>query len=276
MWAWLEFRRVLFPSGHIPHRIAEQVGAPDANMFPTEPAKLLDAQPVAIPSARHRGIPRAVGLDCHHDPTVTLWVLDSEVEALSGCAVAGMHHQALGSQPERQVGDQRIQLGTWRHGVPFTIGCAQRVRVEWGLRGRLDAALCGIQKEVTQHEGTTGLEPGRIEVSRSEGGDDGHPAPSASDRDVESTLATLEVEWPKTVQHPAVGGLSIADREDDGVALVALDPLQVLDEEPLGTALVEEVADADAVGQGAAQGVLDPGRMLDAQRNNPQRLARTC
>ena len=129
------------------------------------------------------------------------------------------------------------------------------------------------EQEVPQHEGATGLEPRRVEISRGEGGDDGHPAASAGDRDVEAALATLEVERPETVQHPAVRGLAVADREDDRVSLVALDPLEVLDEEPLGGVLVEEVADVGA-DQGRAQREVDPGRMLDAERDDAERLAR--
>ena len=50
-------------------------------------------------------------------------------------------------------------------------------------------------------------------------------------------------ERAEPVEQPAVGVLAVADREDDRVAFVALDALQVLDEEPLLARLVEEVAE---------------------------------
>jgi len=69
-------------------------------------------------------------------------------------------------------------------------------------------------------------------------------------------------------------GLAVADREDDRVALVALDPLEVLDEEALVDVLVEEVADALGADQSDAQRLVDPGRVLDAERDDTERLRR--
>ena len=56
-------------------------------------------------------------------------------------------------------------------------------------------------------------------------------------------LAALDVERSEAVQDPAVGRLAVADRQDDGVAFVALYPLEVLDEEALVAIRVEVVCD---------------------------------
>jgi hypothetical protein len=63
-----------------------------------------------------------------------------------------------------------------------------------------------------------------------------------------------------------VGGLAVADREDDVVTLVALYALEVLDEERLGPVLVEErervvVEPTDRT----THGILDPRRVGDAR-----------
>ena len=91
----------------------------------------------------------------------------------------------------------------------------------------------------------------RVHVVMGEGGDEGHPLLGAGDSDVEAALAALDVERSEPVEQPAVGVLAVADREDDRVALVALDALEVLDEELLLSALVEEVARTPPAARGA-------------------------
>ena len=118
-----------------------------------------------------------------------------------------------------------------------------------------DPAGGRVSEELPQQLGAAGLELVGVEVSGDDRGDDCHPAARPGDRDVEPALAALDVERSEAVEHPAVRGLAIADREDDGVPLVALDAVEVLDEERLRAALVEELG--DLVGhdrQGTAQG----------------------
>jgi len=78
------------------------------------------------------------------------------------------------------------------------------------------------------------------------------------------------------VQHPAVRGLPVADGEHDVVTLVALNPLEVLHEEGLGPVLVEEGQHVGrGLRQGAANRLLDPGRVDDAQGDDAERAVRT-
>ena len=56
----------------------------------------------------------------------------------------------------------------------------------------------------------------------------------ACDCDVQSAFAAVGEERPESVRQVASHVLAVADRDQDGVALVALDPLEVLHEEPLG------------------------------------------
>ena len=58
--------------------------------------------------------------------------------------------------------------------------------------------------------------------------------------DVQPALAAVAQQRPPLVPHPAVRVLAVADGQDDRVPLVALHPLQVLDEERLGRVLGEE------------------------------------
>ncbi len=73
-----------------------------------------------------------------------------------------------------------------------------------------------------------------------EGRDDRQPPPGAGDGDIEAPLAALLIERAEPVRKLSRAVLAIADRQEDRVPLVALDSLQVLDEEPVGAGLVEE------------------------------------
>jgi hypothetical protein len=82
-------------------------------------------------------------------------------------------------------------------------------------------------------------------------------------------------ERAEAVQHPAVGVLAVADRQDDGVALVALDSLQVLDEERLRPsaslgAVLEEFVEVRARQADLPQSLDDPVGVLDAHGDHPE------
>ena len=80
------------------------------------------------------------------------------------------------------------------------------------------------------------------------------------------------VQRAEAVDHLAVGALAVADGEDDRVAFVALDALEVLDEEPLGLVLVEELVEVGAVAQRVAQRAVDAVGVLDAHRDDAEAL----
>jgi hypothetical protein len=82
---------------------------------------------------------------------------------------------------------------------------------------------------------------------------------------------------PEPVDEVAAVILAVADRQDDRVALIALDAFQVLDEEPLVPALVEEpgelLSEPGVLAEAVAEPFLDPVPVLDAHRDHAQRLA---
>ena len=69
------------------------------------------------------------------------------------------------------------------------------------------------------------------------GGEHLAPPPGARDQHVQPPLAALAVQRPEVHRHRAVLVPPVADGDEDDVALVALDVLEVLDEERLGRAV---------------------------------------
>ena len=72
-------------------------------------------------------------------------------------------------------------------------------------------------------------------------------------RHVQPALAAVAQQRAPLVAHPAVGVLAVPDRQDDRVPLVALHPLQVLDEERLRAVLGEEALQVRVVSQRRAR-----------------------
>src|SRR3990170_4831262 len=96
------------------------------------------------------------------------------------------------------------------------------------------------------------------------------------DGDVEAPLPALIQQRAKPVWKITAGVLSVADREDDRVALVALDALEVFHKEPLFLVLAKEVADLcfeiGVFAKTLKPTLLDPVRVLDTHRDNAKRL----
>src|SRR5262245_13212367 len=69
------------------------------------------------------------------------------------------------------------------------------------------------------------------ELVRTHGRDDLDPAARPGHRDVEAPLSALAVDWPELHRELAVLVAPVADAEDEDVALVALNGLEILDEE---------------------------------------------
>jgi hypothetical protein len=88
-----------------------------------------------------------------------------------------------------------------------------------------------------------------------------HAVAGARRQDVQPAPAVLAVERPEVVPDPAVRPPAVGDAEEDDVALVALDVLQVLDEEGLGEAAVEEGLQGRLVAPPLLQLILD-GELL--------------
>src|SRR5579875_1121308 len=81
--------------------------------------------------------------------------------------------------------------------------------------------------------GALGGELGGVHVEGGEGRDKRHAPLGPGDGDVQGSVSPLPVDGSEVVVHPPVARLAVPDRDDDGIALVALDALQVLNEHRL-------------------------------------------
>ena len=134
-------------------------------------------------------------------------------------------------------------------------------------------ALRGVLEEPAQQLDAPGLGAAGIHVEMAERRDHGHPRPGAGDGDVQAPLPALEEQRAEPVRQRPARVLAVADAQDDRVALVALHPLEVLDEEPLVPLRVEEVLELGMLLDGALDRGFDPPRMGDAHRDDAERLA---
>ena len=102
------------------------------------------------------------------------------------------------------------------------------------------------------------------------------PRACAANRDIEAAFASFLIERPEAERLVAVGILVVAEAEDDGISLVTLDALDVLNEEPLLVGLQEELVERRVAQFAAAlvQDVLDVVLMVLAKGSDPERLAR--
>ena len=100
----------------------------------------------------------------------------------------------------------------------------------------------------------------------------------ARDCHVEPTLASLCQKGPETVGQVAARVLAVADRQDDGVAFVPLDTLEVLDEEPLFLLLIKELRELRlelrVFTEALEPTLVDPVRVLDPHRDDTEGLVR--
>src|SRR3569832_2296118 len=105
------------------------------------------------------------------------------------------------------------------------------------------AARCVAQEQLQRGDaaGATTLEIDVVGGYRAE-----HLAAQlgAADEHVEASFAALAAQRPEVHRHVALRRLAVADRDVDHVAFVALDILQVLDEERFGAGLLEERLEA--------------------------------
>ena len=100
-----------------------------------------------------------------------------------------------------------------------------------GRLGGLDEAVLGQLEEFLERGDPWPAHPVQPDVL----GDDGaeHLATLArpGDQDVETTLAAVRADRSEALYEPAIPVLAVADRDEDHIALVALDVLEVFDED---------------------------------------------
>src|SRR5215469_2169561 len=93
-----------------------------------------------------------------------------------------------------------------------------------------------------------------------EGADQGQPVLGPRRGYVQPAFAAVTQERTPLVAHPAVRVLAVADRQDDRVSFISLNPLEVLDEERLRRVFREERFQPAS-----------PARIAEARQLRPQR-----
>src|SRR5690348_16605910 len=94
-----------------------------------------------------------------------------------------------------------------------------------------------FEKPAQQAHAQLGIVRSHILVT--EGGHHGHPSSGARDGDVEASFAAVVEQWTEPIEEIAGLVLSVPDRQNDRVTLVALYPFKILDEEAFGELTVE-------------------------------------
>lgn len=191
---------------------------------PPEALQVLLPQPVAVTRRLRRVVGRAIALDRQHHPPGLGRMLGREIDPIPGAAVLGNKRDVRPGQAVTHIHLEGVELGD---------------------RRRLLAELCAVARAVlkvgAKQLNSTRVRPLRVHVSVGEGRDKGHSLLGPRYGDTETSLATVHVERPEPVEEPAVGVLAVADRKNDGVALVALHALQILDEEWLWPVFIKEI-----------------------------------
>src|SRR4051812_18066005 len=202
---------------------------------PAKPLELLLAKSIAVARGLRGVVAGSVGFDRQDESPGLVGVFGREVQAVAPDAVLADERYARLLQRVADVELERVELGC--------LGglAVKRLAARFGI-GKVQA------QQIPAAPGAFGVHVGRCERR-----DRGHATPGASDRDVEPALAAFLIERSEAIDHLAVCPFAVANSEDDRVAFIALDALEVLDEEPLRLALVEELVEVRAVAQSVAQ-----------------------
>ena len=239
--------------------IAEPLSRPDPMESPAFVFQDLLTQSVAVASCRRRVVARSVGLNRQDHPPRLVWMRTGKVNAISGDAVLSRN----GDPSSFQAFLYRELEGIERHLTGF---CAQ-----------FFTARGGELEVLAQEFDSLGLGAARCNVVVGKRRNQLQPRAGAADRDIEAAFPSFLVERPEAERQVAVGILVVAEAENDGVSLVALDALDVLDEEPLLVGLREELVERRVaqIAEALAQDVLDVVRVMLTKGNDSERLARS-
>ena len=222
---------------------------------PAQPLKVLLAQAVAVARGLRGVILRAVRLNRQDRATRLIRVHHREVDPVARDAVLRLQIEPALFEPLLDVDLERIK----------------RRRVDRARTERAPAAR-RVLDVVAQHPHALIVQPVGVHVVGGEAADDRHAPLGAGHRHIKPAEAALLVDRPEVVAHPPVGCAAVADGQNDRVALVALHPLEILDEERLGVGLAEEFVEVRAVAPGQSQRLGDAVGVGCAQRDHPQRL----
>src|SRR5688572_14104610 len=104
--------------------------------------------------------------------------------------------------------------------------------------------------------------------------DQSHALLRPGNRDVKPSLPAFHVQRTKAVQQPPVGVLSVSHAQDDGVALIALNALEILYKERLGSGLIKEPRElVFPLMESLPQGLVNSLGVLDAHRDHSEAFA---
>ncbi len=195
---------------------------------------------------------------------------DSQVDLEVGQADTGVDREPFGTQLRGDVVPVPIdRLYLLAGGGSVRSGRQQRRSgVGGGVGRRVADAVFGqlkIGAQVLDADRGGLLDAQVLGIERAE---DHDPAAGSGDRDIESALAAGAVERAEVQRQDARRGLGEAGGEDDDVALVSLDVLEVLDEQPV---LPADQAVGDALVVELPEQLLDEGALLEVERHDADR-----
>ena len=207
---------------HLSRGRAQPVRRPDAVDPPAESLQHLLAQAVAVAGRRRRPVGRPVAFDAQQVPPGVGGVDDGEIDDEPARADLRMHRQ-----PPRDEGV--------RDGLLEGRGEPARRR---GVTGRLGGR--GELQVPLQGRDAAGLRARQVDVLGADGREYHAAAPRAGDQHVQAPPPVVLVQRPEVHRDLPVAVAPVSDRQEDHVALVALDRFEILDEERLGAVAVEE------------------------------------
>ena len=232
----------------------EPVGAPD----PVDPPALLLehglAQAVALARPTGGVVPGSVALDREQEPALVVRVVDREIDPEAGGADLRGHAVAM-----------RLQ-GFRNRFLEWT------VHLRPGQRRNIELPGLGVLKVALEDAGTHVL--GRVEADVAVADRGKHAALLLGPREehIEPPFSPFARDGAETLRHVAALVLAIADRDEDHVPFVALDVLQVLDEEGLVLAFLAECVEFRKLGAHVFQPVPDGVALGHGQGHDAERL----
>ena len=158
----------------------------------------------------------------------------------------------------QDFGDFVLEVAQAGDGAPVRL--AGTARPTFGEVGAL-----GVGEELAQVRGAEGGGAGEVDLRALDGGEDDDLLLGARDGDVEAALAAGAVERAEVHREVALLVGRVADGEEDRVAFVALDVLEVLHEERLGERGVEEALDLGMLRLLLVEQVLDEPLLRHAE-----------
>ena len=191
-----------------------------------------------------------------------------------------MREDALAAEALRQVrhdGVAQLRSGFRRDPVRvLAVAADHRTGAGDGAVGTFGGIAAGgdLREEVRQ-QGRAVLQSGRVEVVGLERRDDGEATAGPRDRGRQQTLAARLRQRPEGGDDAAVAGATVAQRQDDRVAVHALDLLAVRDDERFLLRILEEGGDVRVLADRLLDRRRDPLRVPRGDGDDGQRLAGT-